>query len=241
MLIARVQTEDGVFFGTVEGERVYVPERCTFYPLKDVKLLAPSVPSKIVAVALNYREHAKEMKKPIPEEPLIFLKPASAVINPEDEIVLPEISERVDYEGELGVVIGKRAKDISPEEAKECILGYTCFNDITARDLQRKDGLFSRAKGFDTFAPFGPWIATHVSPESLEIKTYLNGKVVQRGNTNDMIFNVYQLVSFISRVMTLLPGDVVATGTPPGIGPLSSGDTVEVEIEGIGRLTNRVR
>nr|WP_231963438.1 fumarylacetoacetate hydrolase family protein [Thermosulfidibacter takaii] len=237
----RFQAEDKTYYGILEDNNIYVPEQKRFYSLSEIKLLAPSKPSKIVAVALNYKEHAKEMGKPLPEEPLIFIKPNTAVINPYEEIVLPEMSERVDYEGELAIVIGKTAKDVPVESAKDHILGYTCFNDVTARDLQKKDGMFARAKGFDTFAPFGPWIVTDVNPLDLEIKTILNGKVVQKGRTSDMIFNVYELVSFISRIMTLLPGDVIATGTPPGVGPLKSKDTVEVEIKGIGKLTNRVK
>ena len=240
MKIARVEVGGETLYGVVENGRVYIPERCTHYYLEEVKLLAPSVPSKIVAVALNYKEHAKEMGKPLPEEPLIFIKPSTAVINPFEEIKLPDMSQRVDYEGELAVVIGRAAKDITPEEAANYILGYTCFNDVTARDLQKKDGLFARAKGFDTFAPFGPWIETDINPLNLKITTRLNGSVVQEGLTSDMIFNVFELVSFISKVMTLLPGDVIATGTPPGVGPLSPQDVVEVEIEGIGTLKNTV-
>ncbi len=240
MKIARVEVGGETLYGVVENGRVYIPERHTHHYLEEVKLLAPSVPSKIVAVALNYREHAKEMGKPLPEEPLIFIKPSTAVINPFEEIKLPDMSQRVDYEGELAVVIGRTAKDVTPEEAVNYILGYTCFNDVTARDLQKRDGLFARAKGFDTFAPFGPWIETNINPLNLRITTRLNGSVVQEGSTSDMIFNVFELVSFISKVMTLLPGDVIATGTPPGVGPLSPQDVVEVEIEGIGILKNTV-
>ena len=241
MLIAKFQSEGKTLTGVVENDRIFCPETGEVYSLNEVKLLAPSKPSKIVAVALNYKEHAKEMGKPLPDEPLIFIKPNTAVINPYEEIILPPSSKRVDYEGELAVVIGKTAKNVTPEEAPGYILGYTCFNDVTARDLQKKDTLFARAKGFDTFAPFGPWIRTDLDPTNLTITTRLNGRIVQQGSTSDMIFNVFQLVSFISQIMTLLPGDVIATGTPPGVGPLSPGDTVEVEIEGIGTLTNTVR
>lgn len=232
---------DGVEFSSIyEGDRCYLPEIGEFVKLEEVKILAPSKPTKIVAVALNYREHAKEMGKPIPDEPLIFLKPTSAIINPYESIKLPTMSSRVDYEGELAVVIGKICKDVEVDEVDEYILGYTCFNDVTARDLQKKDVLFARAKGFDTFAPFGPWVVTGIDPSDLRIRTILNGKVVQEGRTSDMIFNVRELVSFVSKIMTLYPGDIIATGTPPGIGPLSKGDRIEVEIEGIGTLVNFV-
>ena len=209
-------------------------------PLSEVKLLAPSVPSKIVALGLNYRDHAKELGLPIPEEPLLFLKPPSAVIGPEEKIILPPESKRVDYEAELAVVIRKRARRIAPQRAFDYILGYTCFNDVTARDLQKKDGQWTRAKSFDTFAPFGPWIETDLDPSNLKVRSYLNGFLRQDSSTSELIFPVPEIVSFVSQVMTLEPGDVIATGTPPGIGPLSSGDLIEVEIEGIGRLKNYV-
>lgn len=207
--------------------------------MEDVELLAPCQPSKIVCVGLNYAEHAKELKMKLPEEPIIFLKPPSAVIGPGAEIVVPESSDRVDYEGELGVVIGKRCKAISADEAQKYILGYTCFNDVTARDLQQKDGQWTRAKSFDTFAPFGPWIS-NIDPSDADIKTRVNGEVKQTSNTSDLIFGVPSLIEFISSIMTLEPGDVIATGTPPGVGRLEKGDVVEVEIEGIGVLKNRV-
>jgi len=178
------------------------------------------------------------MGKPLPEEPLLFLKPSTAVISNKMRIVLPKISSRVDYEGELAVVIGRKCRKVSPEEAKDYILGYSCFNDVTARDLQQKDVQYTRAKSFDTFAPYGPWIALDIDPLGLKITTRVNGELRQEGNTQDMIFSPWELVSFISQVMTLLPGDVVATGTPPGVGPLKGGDRVEVEIEGIGTLIN---
>jgi len=208
--------------------------------MEDVELLAPCCPSKIVCVGLNYVEHAKELKMKLPEEPILFLKPPSAVIGPGTEIIVPKSSERVDYEGELGVVIGKRCKAIAADEAKKHILGYTCFNDVTARDLQQKDGQWTRAKSFDTFAPFGPWIAS-IDPSDADINTRVNGQIRQSSNTADLIFGVPSLIEFISNVMTLEPGDVIATGTPPGIGRLEKGDVVEVEIEGIGVLKNRVK
>lgn len=207
--------------------------------LEDVMLLPPSLPSKIVCVGLNYVKHAQELKMPLPDEPILFLKPPSAVLAPGGQIVYPPSSDQVDYEGELAFVIGKRCHNISADEAEKHILGYTCFNDVTARDLQRKDGQWTRAKSFDTFAPFGPWIGK-IDPSDADIKTRVNGKVVQDSNTSDLIFSVPRLVQFISAVMTLEPGDVIATGTPPGVGQLHKGDLVEVEIEGIGVLKNYV-
>jgi len=240
MKLGTFQINDKVFRGVVEGDKVYSLEGARSYFLEELKILTPVQPTKVVAVALNYKAHAAEMGKPLPDEPLIFIKPPSAVIGHGDTILLPSMAGRVDYEGELGVVIGRRTRGISPAEALECVMGYVCFNDVTARDLQKKDGLFARAKGFDTFAVIGPWMETSLDPSRLTIRTYLNGNLVQEGNTSDMIFSVPQLISFISHIMTLEPGDVVATGTPPGIGPLSPGDMVEVEVEGIGRLSNPV-
>jgi 2-keto-4-pentenoate hydratase/2-oxohepta-3-ene-1,7-dioic acid hydratase in catechol pathway len=176
----------------------------------------------------------------LPEDPIIFIKPPSAAIGPGGEIIYPSSSKHVDYEGELAVVIGKRAKNISSSFASDYILGYTCFNDVTARDLQQKDGQWTRAKSFDTFAPLGPWIAD-IDPSELDIRTRVNGIFKQDSNTSDLIFSVPRLVEFISQIMTLEPGDVIATGTPPGVGPLKSGDVVEIEIEGIGVLRNFVR
>jgi len=210
------------------------------YKLDEVKLLSPCSPSKIVAVGLNYRSHAREMKVELPDAPLIFLKPSTAVIGPGENIVLPGFSQRVDYECELGVVIGREAKGVTVEEAKGYILGYTCFNDVTERYFQKKDGQWTRAKGFDTFAPLGPWIETEVDPGNVKVETYLNGELRQQGHTSDLIFDVYRLLSFISGVMTLLPGDVIATGTPSGIGSLKAGDVVEVRVEKIGTLKNHV-
>jgi 2-keto-4-pentenoate hydratase/2-oxohepta-3-ene-1,7-dioic acid hydratase in catechol pathway len=210
------------------------------YRLDDVRLLAPCRPSKIVALGVNYRSHGEEMSHRIPAEPLIFIKPPTAVIGPEDGIVYPEMSERVDYEGELGVVIGKRASHVAEKDAARYIMGYTCCNDVTARDIQARDKQWTRAKGFDTFAPIGPWIETELDPSNLHLETRLNGEVRQSTSTGELIFGVHALVSFISRIMTLLPGDVIATGTPSGIGPMQPGDTVEVEIEKIGTLRNHV-
>jgi 2-keto-4-pentenoate hydratase/2-oxohepta-3-ene-1,7-dioic acid hydratase in catechol pathway len=206
---------------------------------EDVLLLPPCQPTKIVCVGLNYVKHAQELKMPLPEEPILFLKPPSSVLAPGGQIIYPPSSSQVDYEGELAVVIGKRCKHVTAEEADKHILGYTCFNDVTARDLQRKDGQWTRAKSFDTFAPFGPWIGK-IDPSNADIETRINGNVVQKSNTSDLIFDVPQLVQFISAVMTLEPGDVIATGTPPGVGQVQKGDAVEVEIEGIGVLKNFV-
>jgi 2-keto-4-pentenoate hydratase/2-oxohepta-3-ene-1,7-dioic acid hydratase in catechol pathway len=198
-------------------------------------------PSKIVAVGLNYKDHAAELKQALPQEPLLFLKPGSAVIGPFDPIIYPAMSTQVDYEGELAIVIGKKARGVSEAEADECIFGYTCFNDVTARDLQRADGQWTRAKGFDTFAPIGPWIETELDPRDLALETFLNGERRQASTTANLIFTPTYLVSFISRVMSLYPGDIIATGTPAGIGPMKAGDTVEVVIAGIGGLVNFVQ
>ncbi len=210
------------------------------FSLKQARLLAPCSPTKVVAVGLNYRGHAREMNMPIPDEPLLFLKPATAVTGPGAPIIYPKMSQRVDYEGELGVVIGRLCKNVSAQHTPDYIFGYTCLNDVTARDLQKKDTQFTRSKGFDTFCPIGPCIETELDPAAARIETRLNGQLRQETSTADFIFPVYRLVSFISQVMTLLPGDVVATGTPPGIGPMQRGDEVEVRISGIGSLKNTV-
>lgn len=209
-------------------------------PLTEVRLLAPLIPSKVICIGRNYVEHAEELGSEIPSEPLMFMKPSTAVIGPEDPIRLPPESERVDHEGELAVVIGRPCRRVSEEEASAFILGYTCGNDVTARDLQKKDGQWTRAKGFDSFCPLGPWVETDLDLSDLEISTRVNGEVRQRGRTSDMIFPPPLLVAYVSRVMTLLPGDVILTGTPSGVGPLSEGDRVEVEVEEIGALANEV-
>ncbi len=205
-----------------------------------VRLLPPCTPTKIVAVGLNYRDHARELGMELPDEPLIFLKPPSSVIGPEDTIKLPPMSNQVDYEAELAVVMGRRCKDVGPEEAVHYILGYTCLNDVTARDLQKKDVQFTRSKSFDTFCPLGPWIVTELDPCNLRIRSRLNGETRQDSNTNQLIYNPYELVSFISTIMTLEPGDVIATGTPVGVGKMSPGDEIVVSIENIGDLKNNV-
>ena len=198
-------------------------------------------PTKIIAIGLNYHDHAKEMNVSVPEYPLIFMKPPTTVILNGESIIYPHQTKELHYEGELGIVIKEKIKDISKDEAYKFIAGYTCANDVTARDLQRIDGQWTRSKSFDTFCPLGPRIVSHVDPiAGLEIITRVNGNIKQHSNTKNMIFNVYELVSFISYIMTLMPGDVIITGTPPGVGPLVVGDTVEVEIEGIGVLKNMV-
>ena len=237
-------------FGIVENKIIIESEGTPFdsftikdkkHNLDEVKLLAPCVPSKIVAIGLNYKYHAAEMNKKIPDDPMLFLKPSSSVIAHEENIIYPShMSSRVDFEGELPVVISKEAKHIKPSSALDYVLGYTCINDVTARDLQAKDGQFTRAKGFDTFAPLGPWIETRLSPFDLEIKTFLNGDLKQHSNTSNLIFPIPKLISFISNVMTLYPGDVISTGTPSGIAPMKPGDRVEVEIQGIGILRNYI-
>lgn len=197
-------------------------------------------PTKIIAIGLNYHDHAKELNMDIPGYPLIFMKPPTAVIGDGEIIIYPPQTQELHYEGELGIVIGKKARNVSVEEAKDYIAGYTCANDVTARDLQRMDSQWTRSKSFDTFCPLGPRIVKDVDPTHLTIATRVNGVTKQNSNTNQMIFNAFNLVSFISAIMTLLPGDVISTGTPPGVGELRVGDAVEVEIEGIGILKNTV-
>jgi 2-keto-4-pentenoate hydratase/2-oxohepta-3-ene-1,7-dioic acid hydratase in catechol pathway len=210
-------------------------------PISEVTLLPAAEPTKIVAVGANYKNHAREMGRPIPEEPMIFLKPPSAVVGPNDIIIYPKMAKRVDYEGELALVIKKEARLLSDnDKIEDYILGYTCFNDVTARDLQQKDGQFTRAKSFDTFAAVGPCIATGVDPSQMRLKTFLNGKLRQSSSLNNLIFPVPFLVRFISSIMTLVPGDIITTGTPAGTGPMSPGDRVDVQIEGIGTLSNTV-
>ncbi len=211
------------------------------YPLTEKnKFLPPVKPTKIICLGLNYIDHAKELNMPIPEEPIIFLKPSSAIVGDKDNIVYPSCVKQLDYEGELAVVIKKTAKDVPKEEVKDYILGYTCFNDVTARDLQKKDGQWTRAKSFDTFAPIGPWIVPDINTKNLNIQTLLNDKVVQNSNTKNMIFDVETVVSFVSKIMTLYPGDVISLGTPPNVGPMKKGDKVVVKIQDIGELTNFV-
>jgi 2-keto-4-pentenoate hydratase/2-oxohepta-3-ene-1,7-dioic acid hydratase in catechol pathway len=250
--IARFSTGDGVAFGVVEeGEQVIAKidghpfggvdltgER---YPLAEVRVVAPMLPSKIIGIGRNYAEHAREMGNDVPEEPLVFLKPSTTVIGPGEAIAYPEkLSQRVDFEGELAVVIGRLCREVPVERARDVIFGYTCANDVTARDLQKKDVQFTRAKGFDTFCPLGPWIETDLDPSDLALTTTVNGELKQSARTSQLLHDIPTLIAHVSAVMTLLPGDVILTGTPAGVGPLAVGDEVGVGIEGIGTLRNRV-
>ena len=210
------------------------------YPINPSKLLAPSIPSKIVAVGLNYKDHIQEMKHDDHVEPVLFLKPPSSLLNPEAKILYPPSSKRVDYEAELAVVLKSRLKNASPEEAKDAIWGFTCCNDVTARDLQKVDGQWTRAKGFDTFCPLGPWLVTDYVEGNQRITSKVNGEVKQDSKISSRIWGTAELLSFVSKIMTLEPLDVLTTGTPSGIGPMNSGDIVEVEVEGIGVLRNTV-
>ena len=249
MKIVRYHDGSKTYWGVVEGNGIREMDGDPFghfhltskiKGMGEVKLLSPCLPPKIVALGMNYRDHAEEMKLALPQDPFLFLKPPTAVIGPGEAIVYPKMSESVDYEAELAVVIGKLAKGVSEESAADYILGYTCLNDVTARDLQLKSGQWATAKGFDTFAPIGPWIVTDIDPRHLDISSYLNGERRQHSNTRNLIFGPHRLVSFISHVMTLLPGDVIATGTPSGIGPMAIGDKIDIVIEGIGTLSNHV-
>jgi 2-keto-4-pentenoate hydratase/2-oxohepta-3-ene-1,7-dioic acid hydratase in catechol pathway len=249
MRIVRYSRQGDVGFGILEGETVaaisphpfaafeYTGERL---PAAEVRLLAPVLPSKVVAIGRNYAEHARELGNEVPPEPVIFLKPSTSVIGPGDPIVRPEGVGQVDFEGELAVIVGKLVRRLEPADAIQAVLGFTCANDVTARDLQRSDGQWTRAKGFDTFCPIGPWIETDLDSSDLAISTLVNGEVKQQARTSELERGVADLLAFVSRVMTLLPGDVLLTGTPAGVGPLQPGDRVEVEIEGIGVLANEV-
>lgn len=221
-------------FGSIQltGER---------YSLSQVRLVAPMLPSKVLAIGRNYADHAREMGGEVPDEPLVFLKPSTSVIGSGEAISYPTaLSQRVDYEGELAVVIGRLCREVPRERAHEVIFGYTCANDVTARDLQKKDVQFTRAKGFDTFCPLGPWIQTELDPSDLAITTSVNGEVKQSSRTSKLMYDIPALIAHVSAVMTLIPGDVILTGTPEGVGPLAIGDEVSVFIEGIGTLSNRV-
>jgi 2-keto-4-pentenoate hydratase/2-oxohepta-3-ene-1,7-dioic acid hydratase in catechol pathway len=248
--IYRFKYKDKISYGVLKEDELF-PVTGSIYrkfqtiesgiPIGDVFLLPPVLPTKIVAIGRNYKDHALEMGMSVPQEPLIFLKPSTAIVGPHDIIIYPKMSKRVDYEGELAVIIKKKARFLDDHaHIDDYILGYTCFNDVTARDLQRKDVQFTRGKSFDTFAPCGPCIVTDIDPSQLKIKTFLNGKLRQSGNTKNLIFPVPYLMKFISQVMTLNPGDMIATGTPAGIGSMAPGDRVDVQIEGIGVLSNKV-
>lgn len=243
MKVERVQYQDQVYYASLNNDQVWILKKEGLKQVKrnEIKILPLVAPSKIICVGLNYLAHAREFDFEIPDEPLLFFKPPSAMIGWGEYIVCPAQSENVHFEGELAFVIKKGCRNIEPEEAKDYILGYTCANDVTARDLQAKDGLYARAKGFDTFCPIGPYIETELDfPNNLSICTYVNQVKMQEGNSFDMIFNVFELVSFISKIMTLNVGDIVLTGTPPGVGQIHPGDEVSVEIAGIGTLVNKV-
>jgi 2-keto-4-pentenoate hydratase/2-oxohepta-3-ene-1,7-dioic acid hydratase in catechol pathway len=248
--IARFTKDGDLFFGVVEGDDTiatiaahpfgeiqYTGER---QALADVRLTAPILPSKVIAIGKNYAEHAREMGGEAPEEPVMFMKPSTSVIGQREAIMYPHLSERVDYEGELAIVIGRLCREVPAARAGDVILGYTCANDVTARDLQRRDGQWTRAKGFDTFCPLGPWIETDLDPSDLAIETTVNGEVRQSSRTQKLLHGIPELIEFVTQVMTLLPGDVILTGTPEGVGPLRLDDEVSVTIENIGTLTNRV-
>jgi 2-keto-4-pentenoate hydratase/2-oxohepta-3-ene-1,7-dioic acid hydratase in catechol pathway len=244
------ETHPSARAGIIEGNRIHeihgelagARERSgKTWPLDEIKFLPPSAPSKIVCVGRNYLDHAKELGNDAPAQPLIFLKPPSSVIAPEEPIVLPRISQRVDHEGELAVVIACRCYHVPDgESVSPYILGYTCLNDVTARDLQKLDVQFTRGKSFDTFCPFGPIVETQIAPSGVAVETYVNGIRKQSGHTSEMIFSVDAIIRFIAQVMTLEPGDVIATGTPSGVSPLAAGDVVEVSVGGIGTLRNPV-
>lgn len=249
MKIVRFALAGETRYGLVEEDVVYAIAGDVFgafergaqvSTLSEVQLLAPCTPTKIVALGLNYAAHAAEAHREVPDEPLIFLKPPSSIIGSGQTIIYPSISQRVGFEAELAAVIGRRARNVSADEALSCVLGYTCGNDVTARDLQRKDGQWTRSKSFDTFCPLGPWIVTDVDPSDLAIESRVNGEVRQHSRTSDMIFAVAESIRCVAQVMTLEPGDVILTGTPAGVGLLQRGDRVEVEIEGIGVLENTV-
>ncbi|MGA2408953.1 MAG: fumarylacetoacetate hydrolase family protein [Candidatus Binataceae bacterium] len=246
MKLVRYRHNNNTGFGSLDSDQItplagnLKPSGAAAIPVSDARLLAPVAPSKIVAIGLNYADHAAEANRELPKEPMLFIKPSTAVIGPGDEVIYPPQTANLHYEGELAIVIGKPAKNVALADARRYVLGYTCANDITARDLQRRDVQFTRGKGFDTFAPLGPWIVTELDPSDLAIQTRLNGIVRQNSRTSKLIFNCDYLISFISSVMTLLPGDVISTGTSAGVGPMQPGDVVEVEIEGIGCLRNTI-
>ena len=249
MRLVRFRFGERIATGAVEDDQVRVL-RGTFFedpvptgqavPLDDVRLLAPVLPSKVVAVGRNYADHAAEMGTDVPEEPLVFLKPSTSVVGPGDPIMFPSISKRMEYEGELACVVGRLVRRATSDDAARAILGYTCANDVTLRDLQATDGQWTRAKGFDTSCPLGPWVETEADPSDLALETRVNGEVRQSARTSQLAFDPAQLVAFISSFMTLLPGDVVLTGTPAGVGRLEVGDRVEVALDGIGTLANSV-
>jgi 2-keto-4-pentenoate hydratase/2-oxohepta-3-ene-1,7-dioic acid hydratase in catechol pathway len=249
MRLVRFRFGDRIATGVVEGDAVRALAGTFFenpvpsgeeIPVDDVRLLAPILPSKVVCLGKNYAAHAAEFGGEVPEEPLVFLKPSTSVSGPGDPIPLPPISNRVDYEGELAVVVGRIARNVRAEETFRYVLGYTCGNDVTLRDLQKKDDQWARAKGFDGSCPLGPWVETELDPIDVHLETRVNGEVRQSASTSDMVFGVATIIEFVTAFMTLLPGDVIMTGTPEGVGKLEPGDRVEVVIDGIGVLMNPV-
>ena len=237
-----IADEDSIITALV-GDPLYVGLQPTDEQLRlaDARLLSPVLPrSKVVGIGRNYAAHAAELGHDLPDEPLMFLKPNTSVVGPGDPVFYPRQTEELHYEGELAVVIGRICRDVPKEKYADVIHGYTIGNDVTARDLQRKDGQFTRAKGFDSFCPLGPWVETDLDVSDLRVQTFLNGEVKQDGRTSDLIFDVPTLIAHVTSVMTLLPGDVILTGTPEGVGPMNAGDEVEVSIQGIGNLTNKV-
>lgn len=245
----RFDNGQGAAYGLLQGDKIALLNGCIFgkwektdtqYDLKDVKLLAPCKPGKVVGIGINYKEVVNKKGGQMPEEPVIFLKPGTSVIGPDEAIISPEAVKELNYEAELVVVIKDRIKNVSVEDAKHHILGYTCGNDITAKDFMAKGKPWAKAKAYDTFMPIGPCIADGLDGDNLNIKMYHNGTLTQDGNTSDMVFNVSQIISFVSHIMTLDPGDIISTGTPPGKGNLVHGDVIEAEVEGIGRLKNTV-
>jgi len=236
--------EDDATITVITGDPIYsgIQKTAATVPVSKVRLLAPVIPrSKVVCIGKNYADHAAEMGGVVPDEPIIFLKPNTSVIGPNDTIVWPEMSERIDHESELAIVIGRLCKDVPLERVNDVIFGYTIANDVTARDLQKKDGQWTRAKSFDTFCPLGPWIDTDFIPGTQKITATVAGEVKQSAQLSDMIFKVPDIINFVSRVMTLLPGDIILTGTPAGIGPMVAGADATMAIEGLGELTNKVR
>ncbi len=249
MKLARYLYRGRIRYGVVDGDQLRelvgtpfqgIRELGETRSLGEVEILPPVFPQKILAVGLNYRDHAEEFGMPLPEEPVLFMKPPSSLLPHGGKIVYPPMTRRVDYEAELALVVAAECRDVPVKEATRFVLGYTCANDVTARDLQAKDGQWTRAKGFDTFCPLGPFIETEVDPSDLAVRLYLNGELRQSSRTSAMVFGPAELLSFVSRIMTLYPGDVILTGTPSGVGEMRPGDLVEVEIEGVGRLSNIV-
>lgn len=249
MRFARFSVNGETTYGVVEGDRVKALRSGLFdtpeytgqeHALADVRLLAPVQPGKLVCVGLNYKLHAEESGVPVPEEPMLFMCSPDAIIASSDSIALDNAKDRIDFEAEIAIVVGRRCKDVAQEQAKDYIFGYTCANDVSNRDLQRKDGQFTRAKSFDTYKPMGPWIETELDPDNVAIQLWQNGELRQSSNTNDMIFPIKRIFEFVSGIMTLNPGDVIITGTPSGVGPMKSGDVIDIQIDGIGKLTNTV-